>query len=130
MGIVVLSVMLYCAISRNTVYTRYMPLQRTIFRIAPDSHVTVKMQDGSNGAYYELENDGEMERALELLGEFQYRYWLPSLRRIMGMSGWSDRIILESGEGRQAYYCGEDWIEVGGIIYYGDLSALFELYTK
>lgn len=128
-GLCILAGLVYCLFSRNTAYTRYTPFQRSLFSIDPASDVTVKIQSGSNGEYYELASPAGTEQAIALLNQFRYRYWVPSPSALLGMSGWSHRIILTSSAGRASYVCTEDSVEVGGVLYFGDFTKLFELFS-
>jgi len=102
------------------------PIDRTFFDLPSETIITL---DGNPAWGWSMTLSGEQNReASELLQEMRCFLWRPSIRLIVPMGGWDQRIVLETEYGRESFVIFDTGLEYNGFIIHCDTAPLMELF--
>lgn len=110
-------------------YVCFNPITRTVFKISTDDPVSIILDGGTESWYVELTGE-EREKAIEIINNIRYYFWLPSHQLFFSTGGWEQCFRIKTSNRYDMYVISDNRIEVGYLTVFGYTKEMMDLIDR
>lgn len=105
---------------------RINPITHTVFKISAEDNFAIILDGGTESWYVELTGE-EREKAIDIINDIRYYFWLPSHQLFFPTGGWEQCFRIKTHDRHDMYVISDNRIEVGFLTVYGYTKEMMDL---